>query len=451
MRSLWSLLAACLVAKGVSGEGPRSTASDLASLPDCAILCLATAIADSPCTATNQTCMCTNEAFQSQVAVCVAGSCTIKEALFTKNTTSTNCGAPIRNKSTQYEILSNTFGIISGVIVVIRFAFKIWQHLELGLDDWFTLITIIAGIPSSVLTVHGTVANGLGRDIWTLSDTNITNFGMYFYIMAALYFLQVTLLKLALLFFYLRIFPARPIRRTLWGTVIFNCLFGTVFVIISVFQCRPVTYFWTKWDGEHTGHCMDINSIAWSNSGISIALDVWMLAIPLSQLKALNLDWRKKIGVGIMFCVGAFVTVVSILRLRSLITFDSHSQNPTWEFLEVSKWSTIEINVGIICTCMPTLRLILVRIFPKVLGTTQRYYANYASKGSRGQSRSRQAGASVTSNAEHSQHRVDQRGITCHKTYVVEYGENNDEIQLVIMRDSERDGDYKSSRSESSA
>lgn len=196
---------------------------------------------------------------------------------------------------------------------------------------------------------------------------------------------------------------------------------------------------------------MDINSIAWSNSGISIALDVWMLAIPLSQLKALNLDWRKKIGVGIMFCVGAFVTVVSILRLRSLITFDSHSQNPTWEFLEVSKWSTIEINVGIICTCMPTLRLILVRIFPKVLGTTQRYYANYASKGSRGQSRSRQAGASVTSNAEHSQHRVDPRGITCHKTYVVEYGENNDEIQLVIMRDSERDGDYKSSRSESSA
>ena len=45
------------------------------------------------------------------------------------------------------------------------------------------------------------------------------------------------------------------------------------------------------------------------------------------------------------------VTVVSILRLRSLVTFESHSTNPTWEYLEVSKWSTIEINVGIICTC----------------------------------------------------------------------------------------------------
>jgi hypothetical protein len=29
-----------------------------------------------------------------------------------------------------------------------------------------------------------------------------------------------------------------------------------------------------------------------------------MLAIPLAQLKTLNLHWKKKIGVGLMFCVG---------------------------------------------------------------------------------------------------------------------------------------------------
>jgi hypothetical protein len=371
--------------------------------------------------------------------------------IVTKNVTSTNCGAPIRDKSMQYEALSNSFGIISGVVVIMRFAFKIWTGLELGLDDWFTLISVVVGTPSTVMTVHGVISNGLGRDIWTLKYTNITNFGMYFYIMAALYFLQVALLKLSLLFFYLRIFPATPIRRTLWGTIIFNCVFGAVFLIVSIFQCRPISYFWTKWDGEHKGQCMDINAIAWSNSAISIALDIWMLAIPLSQLKALNLDWRKKVGVGMMFSVGAFVTIVSILRLRSLVTFGSLSQNPTWEYLDVSKWSTIEINVGIICTCMPTLRLILVRIFPKLLGTTQRYYANYASKQGRAQSRSRPAGTSVTSNVDRSQHRIDANGITCHKTYAVEYGENSDEVQLVHMRGLDRDVDYKSSsRSEAS-
>jgi hypothetical protein len=34
-------------------------------------------------------------------------------------------------------------------------------------------------------------------------------------------------------------------------------------------------------------------------------------------------------------------------------------------------WSTIEINVGIICACMPAIRLLLLRTFPKIIGSTQ--------------------------------------------------------------------------------
>lgn len=62
------------------------------------------------------------------------------------------------------------------------------------------------------------------------------------------------------------------------------------------------------------------------------------------------------------------VTVVSILRLLSLSKFDD-SINITWDYYGVALWSTIEINVGIICTSLPTLRLILVRISPKAFGS----------------------------------------------------------------------------------
>jgi hypothetical protein len=47
-----------------------------------------------------------------------------------------------------------------------------------------------------------------------------------------------------------------------------------------------------------------------------------------------------------MFCVGTFVTVVSILRLTALVHF-AVSSNASWEFYDVSLWSTIEITVGI--------------------------------------------------------------------------------------------------------
>lgn len=65
------------------------------------------------------------------------------------------------------------------------------------------------------------------------------------------------------------------------------------------------------------------------------------------------------------------MTVVSILRLQSLLHF-SNSLNPTWDQWDVANWSTVEMNVGIICLCMPALRQLLVRFFPRMLGTGNR-------------------------------------------------------------------------------
>jgi hypothetical protein len=49
---------------------------------------------------------------------------------------------------------------------------------------------------------------------------------------------------------------------------------------------------------------LNVNSLGWTNAAISILLDAWMLGLPMSQLVALQLHWKKKIGVGMMFVVG---------------------------------------------------------------------------------------------------------------------------------------------------
>ncbi|KAL6408605.1 integral membrane protein PTH11 [Ilyonectria robusta] len=174
---------------------------------------------------------------------------------------------------------------------------------------------------------------------------------------------------MAFLFFYLRIFSERA-GKVLWSTIIFNTLYGILFTFLAIFQCTPVSFFWNRWDGEHSGKCLNINAIAWANASVSIALDLWMLAIPLWYVRRLNMHWKKKLGVTIMFIVGTFVTVVSIIRLQSIINFGS-SVNATYDQLYISVWSTIEINVGIMCTCMPAIRMMLVRFFPALRGTSQ--------------------------------------------------------------------------------
>lgn len=244
-------------------------------------------------------------------------------------------------------MLSNVMVCFAAAFVAIRFAFKSTvSRLELGYDDWCVLATLIAATPSAIITVFGTVKNGLGQDIWTLTPTEITQMLKYFYIMAWLYFTQLMLLKLTLLFFYIYIFPSKEVQRLLWSTVIFVVLWGVAFIIVAVFQCHPISYFWTKWDGLHKGTCLDINAITESNAAISIVLDFWILGIPLWQLWGLKLHWKKKVSVALMFCVGTFVTVVSILRLRALVHFAA-SANVSWNFYDVAVWSTIEICVGI--------------------------------------------------------------------------------------------------------
>jgi hypothetical protein len=128
---------------------------------------------------------------------------------------------------------------IAAAFVVIRFAFKVvYSKLEIGLDDWAVLATLLTATPSAIVTVYGTVEHGLGQDIWTLSPEEITKMLKFFYIMASLYFTQVTLLKLTLIFFYIRVFPAKPVQRLLWGTVAFVVAWGFVFVVVAIFQCR---------------------------------------------------------------------------------------------------------------------------------------------------------------------------------------------------------------------
>jgi hypothetical protein len=166
------------------------------------------------------------------------------------------------------------------------------------------LATLVTGIPSTVLTSRTIISYGLGKDIWTLTPTKITDFIHVFYALEILYFAQVALLKLSLLFFYLRIFPGTMVRRLLWVTVIFDICFGMLFVLLAIFQCRPISYYWSGWDGEHQGTCLNVNGLAWSNAAISIVLDGWMLAVPISQLFGLQLHWKKKIGVAMMFVVG---------------------------------------------------------------------------------------------------------------------------------------------------
>lgn len=197
-------------------------------------------------------------------------------------------------------------GTITSVLVVIRTIFKLFfsYKRQLAPDDWVILASLVVGIPCTALNTQGLTAYGLGKDVWTLEPTTLTTFVLYFYVLEILYIALMGLTKLGLSLFYLSIFPGTGIRRLLWGTAIFNVLFGISFLVTAIFQCTPISFYWTQYVDTSSGKCIDINMLGWVHGAVNIAVDIWMIAIPLSQVRKLELHWKKKIGVTIMFLTG---------------------------------------------------------------------------------------------------------------------------------------------------
>lgn len=215
-----------------------------------------------------------------------------------KNTTNTQCGILPHDGGVQYNVIVTVLMVIAVIFVLVRVFYKQFlTQMGLGMDDWVMVATLFVCVPSAFFNVK-LAEYGIGKDIWTLTPDQITNFSFTFWIVTILYFTEVAMLKISILFFYLRIFPDKQIRQLLYGTLVVVVLFGIAFIMTAALQCLPVEYNWTAWrDPSKKGQCRDASLIAWANAGISIALDLWMLYLPLSQIKSLNLHWKKKLGV----------------------------------------------------------------------------------------------------------------------------------------------------------
>ncbi|KAL2255291.1 hypothetical protein VTK26DRAFT_3677 [Humicola hyalothermophila] len=187
-----------------------------------------------------------------------------------------------------------------------------------------------------------------------------------------LYTITRFFVRTSIILFYLRVFPPRSdnkLGRILQWTMIFNVFYNLSFLFAVIFQCQPVGYFWVQWEGEGGGRCGNANILAWVAAATGIAFDVWLLALPFPQLLVLQLPWKRKVMGGLMFFVGLAVMIISLIRLKTINQF-THAVNPTKDIVQVSLWSGLELDVGVICPCLPSFRLLLRRLLPRLVGTS---------------------------------------------------------------------------------
>lgn len=114
------------------------------------------------------------------------------------------------------------------------------------------------------------------------------------------------LVQMSLLAFYIRVFPGASVfvRRSSWTLMGIVACFGIANTCTMIFQCTPIPFFWTGWAGESTGTCININLFSWIRAAIEIAIDVAIISLPLPSVIKLQMNWKKKFQVLLMFLIG---------------------------------------------------------------------------------------------------------------------------------------------------
>ncbi|KAI0913887.1 hypothetical protein F4823DRAFT_468468 [Ustulina deusta] len=332
-----------------------------AALPKCAATCLITTVAASTCAVANQTCVCSNQDLNAKATACVTASCTIREALTTQNLTSTVCGVAPRVDRSYVPILI-AFVALSAVAVSLRVITRLHDRVPVWWDDFIIATSFLGSVAFAAIS-WAVEPHGLGTDIWAVPFDDITVILKALYTLFVLYITCRDLVRLSILFFYYRIFGhIQSARRLIQFTFVLIITCCAAFDFAIIFGCTPIDYFWTGWDGQHDGHCISTNAIFWAGAFIVIAIDIWIILIPLLFIMRLNFSLRKRILSGVMFAFGIFVVFVSLFRIKTINRF-TLSQNPTADFVEVGIWSGLELYVGIICACLPNFYHLLKPVF----------------------------------------------------------------------------------------
>ncbi|CCF34248.1 CFEM domain-containing protein [Colletotrichum higginsianum] len=111
--------------------------------------------------------------------------------------------------------------------------------------------------------------------------------------------------------------------------------------------------------GDHWSH-----PGGWLSAAFNIVLDIITLALSLHQLYQLQMPSKRKLIVTIVFSIGIFVTLASIIRLRTLVVFDN-STNITYDYADAAYWSTIELYARIITASLPAVYEFLSGLFAR--------------------------------------------------------------------------------------
>lgn len=111
-------------------------------------------------------------------------------------------------------------------------------------------------------------------------------------------------IKTSFCLFYLKIFPGKVFKILCYCVlvVIVGETISDFFVVI--FQCWPVAKAWDA-SGNLEGRCLELLNFFYISFAVRLVTDVALIVLPIPQLLQLKISIGKRVGLIVMFGLGA--------------------------------------------------------------------------------------------------------------------------------------------------
>lgn len=220
---------------------------------------------------------------------------------------------------------------------------------------------------------YGQIDNGSGRHAIATSMENpqapITS-QKYAYAAQIILFPALALPKMSICLTYLRIFYTdKRGRYMIQALLVLLVLLTFPFMFEVAFQCHPIQVYWTE--GRPAAKCLqDLPGFLLSGS-LNIFVDVALMGTVLPRVLELQLHQRQRwalTGIVLLGSLAVVAGIVRMVRVSSSITMPNFE--PGWDSYDVSIWTSMEIYVSLLCASAPGVKPVVVKILPKILGSS---------------------------------------------------------------------------------
>ncbi|KAK7951457.1 uncharacterized protein PG986_007185 [Apiospora aurea] len=228
----------------------------------------------------------------------------------------------------------------------------VWISIVALLFTLVSFVCVLLRVYARVVLVKASGVEtrwGLGlQNVGDMPPENFYNFGLLQYTGAPFYITSILFFKLSLLLSYFRFLPL-GIWKFLTVIISIVCvLFHAAFLVVQINLCTPIA---KQWDPSITsGHCIEAVPFYTTVAAMTIVLDVLVMLLPFPTLYASKIQKRKKAVLLGLFALGIFITIIQMFRIQTIKSLANYLDSA-----KLIMWSTIENNLGIIVTCIPTL------------------------------------------------------------------------------------------------